>query len=506
MSRLRRALIFAIFIIIIIATYFSTEFFKPIKYSGSDKVKVAKHQDFIIATGGIRGRDDVVLSFRQGGVVEKIFVEVGDKIEEGKVIAKLDTKSIEAEIKVQKFKVEQEKVHLNRTYLGPEKLEREEIIAKLNVSQQELESSFFSALTKAQEIAVETENIIRVKVDTYFDGVDKSLRYIGDANIPNVLRITKNRENLEKIFDGWRSWVIEENLENEKILSILTLFIKDLYIIQGFVQDLYDISVKYRNIGEDNKQLFEEVSVLRSDIQKAISSIVTSYNGVRDMVAITNLVRKETESKLSGGTQLNKNIQKAEIAAAQENLRIAAFKLEETEISAPFTGVVGQIFIDENEFISSGGDAVRIISDGGFEIVVDITEVEIQFINIGDQLKANIEATNEDMVIKVRTIDQTERKVSGVPVYQVVFDILTEEVKLRTGMTINTFIPFGKTKDLFEVIPDAIQKNKDGNFVVVKRGEKNIEIPVSIQATLVSGLTGITGKLEEGDTLLYDIK
>ena len=506
MSRLRKILIFVIFVIIIITTYFSIEFFKPIKYSSSDEVKVAKHQDFIIATGGIRGKEDVVLSFRQGGVVEKIFVEVGDKIEEGKVIAKLDTKSIEAEIKVQRFKVEQEKVHFNSAHLGPEKLEREEIIAKLNVSQQELESSFFSALTKAQEIAVETENIIRVKVDTYFDGGDESIRYIGDANIPNVLRITENRENLEKIFDSWRSWIIEENVENKKTLLILTLFIKDLYIIQGFVQDLYDISVKYRNVGEDNKQLFERVSVLRSDIQKAISSIVSSYNGVRDGVAITNLVRKETESKLSGGTQVNKDIQKAEIAAAQENLRIAAFKLEETEISAPFTGVVGQIFIDESEFVSSGGDAVRIISDGGFEIVVDITEVEIQFINIGDQLKANIEATNEDMAIKVRTIDQTERKVSGVPVYQVVFDILTEEVKLRTGMTINTFIPFGKIKDLFEVMPEAIQKNKDGNFVVVERGGENIEVPVFIQATLVSGLTGVTGKLEEGDTLFYDIK
>ena len=478
-------------------------FNSPTVFTSQEKIKITNHQDFVITTGTIRGREDVFLSFQQSGTVKSIPVSVGDVVEEGALVASLDASSFEAEIHSQQFSLAEELARLNRYLYGPEPQEEREILAKLRVSEKELEGSLYVALTQAQQTAVEIENTVRKDIDKYFDGVPGSLRYIGKARLPNINEIIAQRNKAEEVFVGWHDWITITKFSPSITVEVLKNFLRDLYILQTVVQEVYEEAVEYRVVNDENEELFDAVAELRLGIQKAIVVTAESYSRIQNNIAKTTLNQSQTQTELAGGTKLSRAIQNTAVSKAREELRLRQIKLEEAQLIAPFTGKVGQILIDESEYVNAGSDAVRIVSDGGFEITADITEAEVRYVSVGDTVRANIDVTDEDVVVRIRNIDQTERDEQGVPVYMVVFDVVSEDIIIRPGMTVNLYIPFGEKRDVWEIPRDAIQRDRNGSFITIEREGKRIDMPITIDATLFNDSVGVTGELQEGDIVLY---
>lgn len=70
------------------------------------KVKKADYIEKIISSGTIEGKENSVLSSGIDGTIEKIFLREGSFVKQGALIAKLDTKQIEAEIEKAKADLE----------------------------------------------------------------------------------------------------------------------------------------------------------------------------------------------------------------------------------------------------------------------------------------------------------------------------------------------------------------------------------------------------------------
>ncbi len=80
----------------------------PVKITRANKIDLS----FPIRTSGIlSSKAEMKLSFKNGGIIEKIFVDEGQTVKKGQVLAKLDLSEIEA--------------HLNQARLGTEKAERD---------------------------------------------------------------------------------------------------------------------------------------------------------------------------------------------------------------------------------------------------------------------------------------------------------------------------------------------------------------------------------------------
>lgn len=71
----------------------------------------------VLATGRVKKRGRMDLSFERSGTIEKIYVEVRDRIEEGQVLAKLETTGLSIQLKEAKAGLEVAQANLERPLL-----------------------------------------------------------------------------------------------------------------------------------------------------------------------------------------------------------------------------------------------------------------------------------------------------------------------------------------------------------------------------------------------------
>ena len=126
------------------------------------------------------------------------------------------------------------------------------------------------------------------------------------------------------------------------------------------------------------KRIFIILTDLRSEILDALSVTTTSLNQVEVARAEYGLEIAKSEEVLAGGTEEERDIQKRRVETEVEQLRSLESKLLKTQVRAPFDGIVGEVFASTGEFITIGRGIARVVSEGGFELSVDVTEVEIE--------------------------------------------------------------------------------------------------------------------------------
>lgn len=502
----KRNIIIVIILLIIASVVFI--FFIPSETVYTEQAKIIKteHQDFIIATGSIGARDDIDLSFRQTGPVSKIYFEAGDAVQKGSLIAQVNINSLQTQLESQRLALQQEIIKLDSYISGPETLARDRINAESLVARQSLENASQRALSNAQEVAVSIENTVRSDFDVFFDGTIENLRLILDVNLPNKSQIVNSRKELDVIFNQWRKWIVSEDLTNQQVSTIISQLIGNLYSIQEVITMLYDQTRTRRFISDENETLFLKILEMRELVQKSITQIIGNRNTILSTLANSKLKQTALAEDLSGSTSANRKAQATQVEVEQEKIRLLELQIAEAKIIAPFAGIVGQVLIEEGEYATIGELAIRFISESGFEVLADVTEAEIQEIVVGEEISANVDAIDEDITVRVRTVNTTEKKVSDVPVYSIVFDVVDEDVLLRPGMTVDVFVPFGEKREVLAVPQEAVLRFGKKNSVILLKGEEKIEVPIDIDSITREGLIGIRGDIKEGDVVVFNKK
>ena len=466
------------------------------------QVTLAKHQDFVIATGRVEARDDVTLSFEGGGSVSHVAYQSGNTVSKGAVIASLDAGELRADVEAQRLRVEQESIRLDSFVDGPEDVERTRVEADVAVVEKMMDQEVHVALVLAQQTAGTVENMIRTEFDTLFDTSGHDFRF--KMNIPSTdkQRIGGIRESFEKVFDRWRIWLNNSEFTYHQSIIISKQLESDLRLLHGGLVEIYDFVLPFRASQAEGENVFLLSSKLRETLVSAIVDVVRSINTVEVARAKYQLSVAQSKEILAGSTQSDQKTQKAQIDIEARKLQRLALQLAKAEIKAPFDGVVGEIFVTEGEVVGAGADAVRFISRKGFNLSADVTEVEIQDVVPNQRMQAYVEATDTEISVRVRTIDATEKRVNDVPVYTVVLDVDEEYDSLRPGMTVDVYIPSGEVTDVFSVPQDAIVKKDGKDFVLVERGGDSMLLPVVVGAPLDNGFVAVTGELLKDDVVI----
>ena len=468
------------------------------------QVVLTRHQDFVIATGSVEARDDVILSFEDGGSVEKIHYSAGDSVSHGVIIASLDADSLHAEVEAQRLRVNQEVIRLNSFVVGPEENERSRVRANVTVSEKMLDSEVRVSLVSAQQVAGKIENTVRTKFDTLFDGNVRDLRFKVNISAVDKQRVNKIRNGFENVFSRWRVWMNSNDSTYLQVITILRQLEKDLRLMHGGVVEIYDLILPFRFAQSEDDNVFLLSAQMRDSMVSAIVDVTTWLSAVETAESKYQLALAQSEESLAGSTQSDQKTQIAQVDIEKRRLQQIELQLEKTQIQAPFSGVVGEIFINEGEFVPLGFDAVRLISQDGFDLSVDVTEVEIQDVTLNQEMKAYIEVGGAEVTVRVRTIDATEKRTNDVPVYTVVFDILSKDIPLRPGMTVDVYIPSGEATDVFSVPRSAVVIKNSQEYVLIERGGDSMLIPVVVGAPLDNGSVAVTGELFSDDVVVFN--
>ena len=465
------------------------------------EITTKTQQEFIIATGNIEARNDVLLSFKNSGVVSALNFSAGEEVAVEEVIVSLQSDDIQSEIVEQKFQIKKERAKLEKFTKGPDLLGRSRILASKSLSKQNLDNELYTSFATMKYNSSKIENQVRTQIDQLFSGPLTRPRFEGNVPVVDKQVLGRIRAELEGIFSKWNKVALPK--KELEIVTAIENFYVDLVLIEKRVTEIYSTILPFRKTNEENEQAFVSVANLRDSMLSTILETTKNIGSIKKFKAQYELNAAESAELLVGGSTQDKKAQNAQLDVELERLKKLELKLEDTKIKAPFDGVVGEVFVENGEFVSQGLEAVRFISKGGFNISVDITEVEIQKIGIGDRMKAVIQSTDEEVGVVVRTIDATERRVSDVPVYNVVFDVVDNDFELRPGLTVDVYIPVSEEKE-FSVVPEyAIQKGNEESFIYVLRGGDMFMVPVEIGEIIEGELISIEGNFQIGDVVSF---
>ncbi len=147
-------------------------------------------------------------------------------------------------------------------------------------------------------------------------------------------------------------------------------------------------------------------------------------------------------------------------------------KLDDYVITAPISGTVTKVNVEENNSFA-GGDLVTIQDCSTLYVSTEIDEYDIPNIQIGQKVKLKTDATRDDELDGV--IDEISATAtapaqgttsSGNATYAVKVKILTPDDRLKLGMTAKLSIIINEVENVLTVPYDSVVDLGDGQFVV----------------------------------------
>jgi len=207
------------------------------------------------------------------------------------------------------------------------------------------------------------------------------------------------------------------------------------------------------------------------------------------MVAEANIARARAafDRMQEGPTDDDIAILEAQIASAETNQEIAQLRFEQAMIIAPMDGRVANVLINRGEQAAPGAPALNMVNEEAFHIEVNVDEIDIDQIAVGQEVDITLDALPDTIVTgTIADIAPTAATSgAGVVTYLVTININPEGVTLRPGMTANASIVVEQIDDVLKVPNWAIRLNREtGEAFVFRLNEDGTVEEITVETGL----------------------
>ncbi|MDZ7954113.1 efflux RND transporter periplasmic adaptor subunit [Nostoc sp. DedQUE09] len=409
----------------------------------------------ITASGKVVPVQSVNISPKNPGVLSQLYVEQGDRIQQGQILARMDSAGIEAQRSQYRANLAQSQAQLAQALAGSRPQEIAQARARLAQAQAQLAAA--KAGNRPQEIA---------QAQSQVDAAQARVNYTSEQ---------VNRYQ----------YLYKEGAEKKQLLD----------------QAISDDKSARANLEEAKKRLSLVQSGTRSE---EIEQRQAAVNEARAALVL-----------LEDGTRSEEIVQRqAAVASAEAQLKGVQVQLEDTIIRAPLSGIVTQKYAEPGAFVtpttsastSASATSSSIVAVArGLEILAQVPEADLGRIKQGQQVEIVADAY-PDRVFKghVRLIAPEAVVEQGVTSFQVRVALDTGIDKLRSGLNVDlTFL--GDRVNNALVLPTVsivTEKGKTGVLVPDAKNKPQFrEVTVGAQ---IQNQTQILGGVKEGDRIFVN--
>jgi HlyD family secretion protein len=243
------------------------------------------------------------------------------------------------------------------------------------------------------------------------------------------------------------------------------------------------------------------VAVAQADVNTAQSNYDSLKNGP---TAAAMAVAQAKLDDAQRAYDLVKNGPTADqIAAAQAAVDAAQATLDQAQLLAPFGGTVTEVDIKTGDMVNSGTAAFRIDDLGSIYIDLQISEVDLASLKVGQQATLAFDAiASKEYAGEVISIGMVGTVSNGVVNYPVVVKITNPDSDIKPGMTASVTIITDQVDDVLVVPNKAIHTTNGQKTVTVLFEGQQITVPVTVGLTNSSMSEVTSSQLKEGDTVV----
>lgn len=395
-----------------------------------------------------------------GGRIDRLAVDVGDRVSPGDLIAKIDpTDSLTA--------YEQARADLNA--------------ARARLTQAREEARTQPTLTRASIAQAEAG----------YNAAREDLQRLQQATQPQArasarAALDKARANLD---------IAEKELKRAQDLKA-----------QGYVpQSEVDTAINRRDLAKAELASAQE----RWDTLKQEQKAELEAAQAQVAQAKAALDRAHADAVQDRLRQAEVASAEAQVARAKAQVENASTMLDYTTIRAPRAGVVLEKIVEEGTIITSGRSAVSqgtdIVVIGDLtEMFVDVSldEADVAKVRVGQPVDIAVEALRERSFRgKVARIDPQAVTEQNITTVLVTVGIENPDASLKPGMTASCDFLVDRVDDTLYLPNRAVQRSDEGHVVMAAQREQLVRIPVAV-GLIGDDRTEIVEGLREGDEVV----
>jgi len=408
----------------------------------------------VSAAGNVEPEAQVALSFDVPGRVAEVLVEVGDAVQAGDPLARVDSEQLALQV--------------------------QQAEAAVAAAQAQL------ALTKA---GARPEQVA---------AAEAGLR----AAQARVSAAAANRDQLEGGPGDAQIAAVEAQLSaaelQHKVTQIKYDSLRDTQDKTKREQTRYDLYAADKALAAAQAGLDAVLAGADADMVRAARA------GVWAAAAQQDAAQAQLDMLLAGATDEQIAGAEAQVAQAQVALDLAKLLLDHATLRAPFDGVVAEINVTVDEMASAGLPAITLLDTSRFHITAGVDEIDVRQLAEGQTAQVTLDALPDvEITGTVERVAPDATTQGGVVYYDVIVELAPTDAPIRADMTANVTIVVEELTDVL-IIPTwvvRIDRDTGQNYVQRRVGEQTERADIRL-GVRGNGVVQVLGGLEEGDVLV----
>ena len=447
--------------------------------------------DRVTAAGNIELVDTAQVVAQVNGYVEDVLVEVGDEVGSGDLLVALERGDLRRAVDQASLNLTSAELQLENLLADADATELAAAEAELKSAEENLAEVQNGASEGALAAARSSAASAWAKYNDLRDGASENERIQLAAAVDNA-RVAMQEAQTEYDKVAWR---------------------EDVGMTRQAAQ-LQQSTISY----ESARAAYEEAvaPASQADLQAALSQAQTAQQQLDDLVAGPTAVniaaaqaqvaaaQSRLDALLRGADETDVELARLSIEQAQLTLLEARLDLVKADLNAPAAGTVLQVNVDESDRISAGTVAITVADLGQLQLTIDVAEVDIPKISVGQLADISIDAFPERVFAgMISGIEPTSNAKEGVIDYPVTVRLIDEALEgVRPGMTAVATLR-SEMADARWLVPTTAVQAYDGETVVLKASDDQM-LPVAVVVEGVQGEWTVvrSTQLQGGDAVL----
>jgi multidrug efflux pump subunit AcrA (membrane-fusion protein) len=446
--------------------------------------------------GAVLPRAEATIGFASGGLLTEIPVSVGDKVEAGAMLARVDDTSARSQVTSAELNLKQAQLQLAQLMEDPTTAELAAAQASLASAQATLEERQNPATSA--ELAAAQQNLLSAqqKLNDLSDG--PSAEEVASAQVDlQLAEITLQQAQAAYDPVSWRSDI--GSLPQGVALQEATLAYEK-------AKASYQTATKGATDAE--------ISSARASVASAQATLNSLKNGstAQELAAAQASVEQaqaQLDSLLAGADTYDLQLAQIAVEEAERSLATAQQTLAETELTAPFAGTITAVDASVGERV--GGTAFITLADLEQPLVeIYLDETDLDKVGVDYEAEVTFDALpDQSFTGHVIRVDPQLTTSNGATVVHAVVELDADSFAkpqgLPTGLNASVDVISGRAEQALLVPVEALREISDGQYAVFVMVDGQPELRMVEVGLMDYTYAEILSGLEEGDVVTTGI-
>ena len=251
---------------------------------------------------------------------------------------------------------------------------------------------------------------------------------------------------------------------------------------------------------ERSQQMFEQKVISRSEFDTVQSNQQSLLARVQSAKATAKVREARLETLKNTPRPEDVQVAKAQLAEAEQALRVAEQQAKEAVVTAPFAGVVTTVNAEQGQTVGARG-VVDLVSDS-LEIRVDLDEGNLADLEVGQKAILSSSALGGNSFEgRLTDIGAAVDQARGIVTVKITPD--SPPAWLRPGQTVNVNLITNEKADRLIVPSTAVRRQGGRSIVMIVEDGRTVERAVSTRPAVDQGIPVASG-VTESDEVVVD--